>query len=102
MVRSRIPFVLAGLLVCGTALLAEDRPTRKKVPPAYPELARKMGMTGTVKLELNVDSEGRVQEVKVVQGHALLREAAVSAAKQWTFAKAPAKSTEMIEVVFRQ
>ena len=102
MVRSPIPLVLGGLLLCEASLVGQDRATRKKVSPNYPELGRKMGVGGTVKLELNVDSEGQVQDAKVVQGHAFLREAAVSAAKQWTFVKAPAKSTEMIEVVFRQ
>lgn len=100
----RIPFFLAlwGFLFCGALLQAENRPPKKRVPPAYPELARKMHISGAVKLEVNVDAEGRVQEVKVVTGHALLQDAAVTAVKQWVFQAAPAKTTEMIEVNFQQ
>ncbi len=99
---SRVLTVFLGLLICGTSLLAEDRTAKKRVPPVYPELARKMHVTGLVKLELNVDPEGQVNDVKVVQGHALLRDAAVVAAKQWVFTKAPSKTVEMIEVNFQQ
>ena len=98
----RVTFLSWVLLFCGTTLLAEDRPARRKVSPLYPELARKMRVSGAVKMEVNVDPEGQVKEVKVVQGHALLRDAAITAVKQWVFVKAPAKSTEVIEVVFKE
>jgi hypothetical protein len=53
-------------------------------------------------MELNVDPEGEVKEVTVLKGHALLRDAAVSAAKQWVFTKTPTKSVEVIELDFHQ
>jgi TonB family protein len=89
-------------LAIGVSLQAEERPAKKRVTPVYPELAKKMHISGSVKLELDVDPEGQVKDVKVVQGHALLREAAVSAAKQWVFTKSSAKSVEVIEVNFHQ
>lgn len=92
---------MLGTTFCATALLAQDRPARKKVLPVYPELARRMGVTGRVKLQLSVDFEGKVQDVRVVQGRAMLRDAAASAAKQWTFTRGPEQSMEVIEVVFR-
>ena len=42
---------------------AEDsfaRKAKSKVAPAYPEIARKMGLTGTVKIELVVAPNGTV------------------------------------------
>ena len=99
---SRVTLLSWALLFCGTALLAEDRPARKKVSPVYPELARKMRVSGAVKMEVNVDPEGQVKDIKVVQGHALLRDAAVNAVKQWVFVKSPAKSIEVIEVDFKE
>jgi TonB family protein len=94
--------VLAGLLMMAVSLQAEQRPPKKRVAPIYPELAKKMHISGAVKLELDVDPEGQVKDVKVVKGHALLRDAAVSAAKQWVFTKASDKSVEVIEVDFQQ
>jgi len=60
-----------------------------------------MHITGSVKMEVDVDAEGQVQEVKVTTGHALLRDAAVTAVKQWVFQKAPAKTTEVVEISFQ-
>lgn len=94
--------LLAGLLVIAVSAPAEQRPAKKRVAPVYPELAKKMHIAGAVKLELAVDPEGQVQDVKVVEGHALLRDAAVTAAKRCVFTKAPAKSVEVIEVNFQQ
>jgi len=99
---SRVMLLFWAILFCGTTLLAEDRPARRKVSPVYPELARKMRVSGAVKMEVNVDPEGQVKDIKVVQGHALLRDAAVNAVKQWVFVKSPAKSIEVIEVDFKE
>ena len=94
--------VLAALLIAALSLQAEERPAKKRVAPVYPELPKKMHISGAAKLELDVDPEGQVKDVKVVQGHALLREAAVTAVKQWVFTKSSAKSIEIVEVNFHQ
>ncbi len=93
--------VFCSVLLCSTWMQAENRVAKKRVPPVYPELARKMHVTGTVKLEVNVDAEGQVQDVKVLSGHALLRDAAVTAAKQWVFQTAPAKTIEVVDIGFQ-
>jgi TonB family protein len=94
--------VLGVLVFCNVPIQAENRVAKKRVQPSYPELARKMHVAGSVKLEVEVDPEGQVKDVKVTSGHALLRDAAVSAVKNWVYEKAPAKSTEMIEITFQQ
>ena len=95
--------LLRGLLTLGLSLHAEEeRHAKKRVAAVYPALARKMHISGTVRMELNVDPEGEVKDVTVLKGHALLRDAAVSAAKQWVFTKTPTKSVEVIELDFHQ
>jgi periplasmic protein TonB len=54
--------------------------------PAYPEPARRMRAAGTVVVEVLVDEGGKVISARAVSGHALLREAAVAAARQARFA----------------
>jgi TonB family protein len=99
----RIPFLLwCGLLLCSPWLHAESRPIKKRVQPAYPELARKMHISGSVKMEVNVDADGQVQDVSVVKGHSLLRDAATTAVKKWVFQPAAAKTIELIEVDFQE
>ncbi len=57
----------------------------KKVLPEYPPLAKKMGVAGAVYLEVTVDEEGNVVEVKVLGGHPLLIDEAVKAVKLWKY-----------------
>lgn len=99
---SRITLLGFMLLVTGTALLGEDRPAPKKGSPLYPELAKRMRISGAVKMTVDVDPEGKVKDVIVVQGHALLKDAAVNAARQWIVVNAPSKATELIEVDFKE
>jgi TonB family protein len=54
-------------------------------PPAYPPLASAARVQGTVVLQVDVSTEGRVQNVSVMSGHALLNEAAIRAVREWTY-----------------
>ena len=41
-----------------------------RVEPAYPDLARRAGIDGTVELEVAIDATGKVTDVEVVRGPA--------------------------------
>lgn len=56
-----------------------------RVTPEYPELAREARITGSVVVEITVDEEGAVISARAISGHPLLRDAAVDAARGWTF-----------------
>ena len=77
-----------------------DRKVKTKVSPTYPEIARKMGISGTVRLQLVVASNGTVKETKVIGGHPILVTAAVDAVKKWKFEAASAESTGTVEFKF--
>jgi TonB family protein len=57
----------------------------KRVQPSYPAIARAAGATGVVEVEVTVDESGNVASARAVAGHPLLQQAAVDAARQWTF-----------------
>jgi protein TonB len=54
-----------------------------RVEPAYPRLAITAGVTGAVVVEILIDEKGNVASARALSGHALLREAALSAARGW-------------------
>jgi protein TonB len=56
-----------------------------KVQPVYPDLAIRARVSGLVILQVSVDEEGNVYEIKVLKGHPLLDEAAVNAVRQWKY-----------------
>ena len=76
------------------------RRAKTKVQPSYPELARKMNISGTVKIEVVVAANGSVKEAHVVGGHPVLANSALDAAKKWRFEPAPAESTGVIDFKF--
>jgi protein TonB len=57
----------------------------RKIIPAYPSLALRGHVEGTVILEINVDEEGNVGDVRVLQGNPLLVGEAERAVKQWKY-----------------
>ena len=79
----------------------DGRKIKSKVNPQYPELARKMNVTGSVKLELVIAASGQVKSVKPLGGHPLLIDAAQNAVKQWRY-EPGAEGTEVVEIRFTQ
>ena len=75
------------------------RPVKNKVAPEYPLLAKKMSVTGIVKLQVTIDSSGSVRSVAPVGGHPLLIESAIKAVKTWKFDPGP-ESSEVIQFRF--
>jgi TonB family protein len=77
----------------------ETRKVVRRVAPAYPDLAKRMGVSGAVKLELTVSASGKVTEAKVLGGHPILAGAAQQVVQNWTF-EPGASSTELVVINF--
>ena len=67
------------------SLGAQEAKIIRRVIPTYPALARQARVQGTVKLLGVINTEGRIEKLQVISGHALLIKAAVDAVKQWTY-----------------
>jgi TonB family protein len=85
--------------------LAQEQPDGRrkvasKVVPAYPELARKMHILGSVKVEVVIAPSGKLKVAQVVGGNPLLAKAAVDAIEQWKWVSAPQETKELIELNF--
>ncbi len=66
----------------------------------YPDLARKMNITGTVKIQVVVAPNGTVKDAKVVGGHPVLAGAALDAVRKWRFEPAAVESSGVVEFKF--
>lgn len=76
-----------------------------KVQPIYPELARRMKVTGTVHVAIVVDTTGKVISAKAVDGSPILRGSAELAVKQWRFKPStmngkPVNGSGTVSIVF--
>jgi len=86
--------------------LVEAAAVLTRVDPAYPDLARRAGIEGTVELEVAIDAAGKVTDVEVVRGLPLgMSDAAADAVRRWTFrpartASGPVASRKTIRIRF--
>lgn len=71
-----------------------------RVAPTPPELARRMHIQGTVKIEAVVKPNGSVKATRVLGGNPVLVEAATAAVSKWKFEAAANETTEVIQLVF--
>lgn len=79
---------------------ASGRAVASRVAPAYPELARKMHIRGTVKVEAIVRANGLVRATRILGGNPVLIEAASDAVKKWKFEPASAETIEVVQLTF--
>lgn len=98
--RTLMLFALGMFIFPGSILRANDRRAVKVRPPRYPQLAARMRVQGTVKLNATVESDGRVSDVKVVSGKPMLAGAATQAVQDWKYEPSNEKSTQSITVDF--
>jgi TonB family protein len=98
-----------ALMVCfgslaGAQTVSGDNSSGRKVttriPPVYPELAKKMHIHGAVKVEVVVRSNGTVKSTRVLGGNPVLGEAAEDAVSKWKFETAQSETTEMVQLAF--
>ncbi len=68
--------------------------------PEYPELARKLNIKGTVRVQLLIAPDGHVKNTKVLGGSPLLVQAVVEAVRKWKYEPASAESTEIVKFDF--
>lgn len=71
-----------------------------RVVPEYPDMARRMSLRGTVKVEATVNSNGTVKSVDIRGGHPVLAKAAADAVRKWHWETASHDTREPVEVRF--
>jgi TonB family protein len=106
--RAGVLFAVLGIAAGAgvTGVRAQDassdmvRRAKVKVAPVYPDLARKMNITGTVKIQVVVAPNGTVKDAKVLGGHPVLAGAALDAVRKWRFEPAAVESSGVVELKF--
>jgi protein TonB len=96
--RKKIQKEKDGALQPGTLQTAYPR-YNENTPPPYPRLARKRGQEGTTILQVLVNKEGGVDDLKVIvsSNFSLLDRAALKAVRKWSF-EPGRKGTERISM----
>ena len=98
-----------GLIASAEIRVATDdamKAATKKTPPDYPPIARQLKIAGKVEVDVTIDADGNVENVKIVSGNAMLTQSVITAVKKWKFTPftqegTPAKATAMLEFDFK-
>jgi len=95
---------LACLVLATACILSlhatSERAIKQRVAPVYPELAKRMKISGTVKVAATVAPDGTVSATKIVSGNHMLSGAAEDAVHKWKFTPADSESTIEVDVNF--
>lgn len=81
---------------------SSDRKIISRAALVYPELAKKMHIHGTVKIEAVVRSNGAVKSTRVLGGNPVLVDAAKESVEKWKFEPAQAETTQIVQLTFDQ
>jgi TonB family protein len=87
-------------LPAGRVLGQESRKAISQPTPIYPQLAHKSGLSGTVKVQVVIATDGTIKDVKVVGGHPLFIDATLDALKKWKYAPSSSETTTVLEFNF--
>jgi TonB family protein len=93
----------SGPLMLTSMAQAQSHAERKvlnRIAPVYPELAKRMHMSGVVKLEVVILANGNVKATKALGGNPVLILAATDAVRKWKFEAAPEETTEVVQLAF--
>lgn len=107
--RRSVLFIVVALIALTTnvviaqsapAAANSERKVSSRVAPNYPELAKRMHIRGTVRVEAVVRANGSVKSTRVLGGNPVLVDAAVDAVGKWKFETAPNETTEVVQLTF--
>jgi TonB family protein len=101
--RKVLPALALAFLAFAVAPLhAQDkeRTPVRKVSPVFPAIARQMGLTGTVIVNVTVDPTGKVIKADSTSNSKIFVVAAVDAVKQWKFAPGDGTDTFPVTINF--
>ena len=98
-VRKALPWALASTFFAVHAAADARKPVANP-DPEYPEIARRMNISGTVKVELVIAADGTIKSAKVLGGHPVLADSVQRALKKWKYAPGTGETTMQLDFKF--
>jgi TonB family protein len=99
--RLTATLVAIALFCASSAFAAETRKLKSQTPPILPEMAKRMNLKGTVRLEVEIGADGTVKGTKALGGHPLLIQSAEQAVRKWRYEPGPVTKT-VVEFNFHE
>jgi TonB family protein len=93
--------VLTGLSVAALTAGAQERRRAISTPtPVYPETAKRLLLSGVVKVRVVIGTDGQIKETKIIGGHPVFISTVEDALKKWKYAPSNTETTLQLEFNF--
>jgi TonB family protein len=92
----------AVLVTAGLGADAANRKVTSRVDPEYPEIAKRLHITGIVKIQVTIAPSGVIKSSKPIGGNPTLVQAAVDAVKKWKFQPSDTETTQVVSIDFER
>jgi TonB family protein len=94
--------VAMALILTAVNLPAQDnRKALSNPEPPYPEVARRLRLSGVVKVQVTIAPDGKIKETKILGGHPIFVNSVEQTLKEWKYAPAASETTTQLEFSFR-
>jgi TonB family protein len=93
--------IFAMILLSAMAVSASGQEARKTISrpiPRYPEIAKRLNLVGTVKVEILIGLDGKIKNTNVLGGHPILVSSTLETLKEWKYE--PTKTETMATLTF--
>jgi TonB family protein len=91
---------MALCLGIGNLQAQDGRKALSNPAPTYPEVAKKLHLVGTVKVQIVIGADGKIKETSFVGGHPVLVNAVEETLKTWKYAPGSGETTTLLEFNF--
>lgn len=91
------------LALAASSISSSDDGGRKvihRIEPVYPELAKKMNISGIVKVRVLVSREGDIRSAEPLGGSPVLIDAVLDAIENWKYAPAAKETSIVLKFTF--
>lgn len=92
--------ICAMVLIVAISFAQQGRKPISNPAPEYPDVAKKMNLTGVVKVEVLIGADGEIKATNVVGGHPILVDAVEKALKKWKYAPSSSETRALLEFKF--
>jgi TonB family protein len=100
--RAIYAMLLMGMSLTGLSAMAQEKRKAISHPaPVYPETAKRMQLTGVVKVQVVIGADGQIKETKVIGGHPIFVNTVQETLKNWKYAPASSETTQVLEFNFQ-
>src|SRR3981081_4751531 len=92
--------ILLSVIAAASASGQEARKSISKPSPRYPEVAKRLNLVGTVKVEILIGPDGKIKNANILGGHPIFANSTLDALKDWKYEPSKTETTVILTFEF--